>query len=515
MIGTPVPRVDIGDLGIAGELGAGGQGKVRAVSSLLINGRWPTAVKIYSPAAAQNANTVVLERIAKFPQQLNLKDSAWLQERTAWPSVIVEDRGALCGFLMRMVPDAYYFNFQTQTLGTRRHLADMAFLLNSDRYISSSGLAVSDRDRLGLLASIAGTLSRLHVFGVTVGDLSPKNLLFSLAPPNCFIIDCDAMRVRGESVLEQVETPDWEVPNREEKATPVSDAYKFGLLAIRLFARDQSSYDRNPLAVLSPELGRLAAKSLRSKPSGRPRLDEWLPALQAAGIAANAAAAPVTRSSSRTYVPRPPVLPVPQRPVRQTPARRSRRIGAALGGVAAIAAAAVVTAVGLHATSSPGSISGTSTTGGGSSASQQATQINGLLDSSAASRRSLISAVKDVHNCANLSSAVSAISAVAHQRSNEYSRASDLPTTALPNGPTLKSDLLSALGFSVDADKDFLTWAREQLNSGCGDTVSGERAYSSGAVASDHAVTAKPEFLELWNPVASSQGLPSRSQQGI
>ena len=57
MIGVPVSRLDISDLGIAGELGAGGQGKVRAVSGLLINGRWPAAVKIYSSAAAANANT--------------------------------------------------------------------------------------------------------------------------------------------------------------------------------------------------------------------------------------------------------------------------------------------------------------------------------------------------------------------------------------------------------------------------------------------------------------------------
>jgi hypothetical protein len=56
------PRVDISDLGIAGELGAGGQGKVRAVSGLLINAEWPAAVKIYSSATAPNVNTAVLER---------------------------------------------------------------------------------------------------------------------------------------------------------------------------------------------------------------------------------------------------------------------------------------------------------------------------------------------------------------------------------------------------------------------------------------------------------------------
>lgn len=525
MIGVPVPRVNISDLGIAGELGAGGQGKVRAVRDLLINGRWPAAVKIYSSVAVSNANTAVLERIAGFPHQLSPDDSRWLYENTAWPSVIVEDHGAVCGFLMREVPAPYYFGFQTQTLGTRRHLADMAFLLNPDRYISSSGLSVSDRDRLGLLASVASALSRLHSLGVTVGDLSPKNLLFSLGPPSCFIIDCDAMRVRGESVLAQVETPDWEVPTREERATPASDAYKFGLLAIRLFARDQSSYDRHPLALLSPELNKLAEESLQSHPSRRPPLTEWLPALQAARITASATAGPGTGSPAGTYMPRPPMTPrrtpaAKPRP-QQPSARRNRRLGGIVGGTAAvIAAAAIATVIGLHATAAPsaapqGSTSGPSTGGGGSSTSQQATQVNDLLDSSAASRQSLASAVQEVDNCSDLSSAISAISAVAHQRSDEYSQASGLSTTALPNGAALKSDLLSALGYSVDADKDFLTWAQEQLNDGCQGTASDTPAYSAGITASAHAVTAKNDFLGLWNPVASSQGLPTRSQQGI
>src|ERR1019366_7340580 len=127
---------------------------------------------------------------------------------------------------------------------------------------------------------------------VVVGDLSPKNLLFSLAPePGCFIIDCDAMRVRGETVLPQAQTPDWEVPAGEPIATPAADAYKFGLLAIRLFARDQSSSDPAALAALSPELGRLADLSLHDDPARRPGPGAWVPALDAAAAAASAAPA--------------------------------------------------------------------------------------------------------------------------------------------------------------------------------------------------------------------------------
>ena len=83
-----------------------------------------------------------------------------------------------------------------------------------------------------------------HRHGVAVGDLSPKNLLFSLGPPvKVYFVDCDGMRL-GRSVLPQVETPDSavrDVNRTEELATPASDSYKLALLTLRLFAGDQST----------------------------------------------------------------------------------------------------------------------------------------------------------------------------------------------------------------------------------------------------------------------------------
>jgi hypothetical protein len=225
----------------------------------------------------------VLEKLVSFPRQLGPEDSSWLHEHTAWPAVIVEDDDVVSGFLMRSVPAAYHFDFRTQTQGVRSRLADVAFLLNADEYLMSAGLAVSDQDRLTMLMALAGTLSRLHSLDVVIGDLSPKNLLFSPgASPGCFIIDCDTVRLHGETVLDQVDTPDWESPAGEPKATVATDAYKFGLLAIRLFARDQSTRDVSALAAVSPELGRLAEDSLSDDPGQRPSPYSWLRVLGAA-----------------------------------------------------------------------------------------------------------------------------------------------------------------------------------------------------------------------------------------
>jgi uncharacterized caspase-like protein len=279
-----VPRVDINSLAVGAQVGRGGQGRVLTVSEYRVNGQWPAVLKIYSPALIARLDAAVLEKMVSLPGQLPPEDGQWLLNNTAWPTAIAEDRGVVSGFVMRMVPDAFYFSFQTQTQGTRRLLADTAFLLNPDSYLTSAGLTVSDSDRLAVLSSVAATLSRLHALGVVVGDLSPKNVLFSLAPsPGCFLIDCDAVQLRGETVFPQVETPDWEGPHGEAKATTASDAYKLGLLAIRLFARDQSSRDPAALGALSAELGQLAMLSQDLDPARRPPPSAWVSAFGAAG----------------------------------------------------------------------------------------------------------------------------------------------------------------------------------------------------------------------------------------
>lgn len=534
MTSDPVPRVDINSLGVQGELGSGGQGRVLAVNGLQINGRWPAALKIYSHSVIGTLNASALETITGFARQLTRYDRDWLDQNAAWPSVLVEDKRAICGFLMQRLPQAFYFDFQTRVTGTRQKPADVAFLLNSDSYVRSSGLSISDSERLVLLENLAATLSRLHSMGVAVGDMSPKNILFRLTPaPACFIIDCDAMRVQGQSALPQVDTEDWKLPAKgEEKATPAADAFKFGLLAIRLFARDQVSTDRTAIAALSPELGRLAAESLHLDPSRRPSPAQWIPALAATRSALLAAPTATFQRPDppRISVPIPPVSPgYPQHhaqrpspasyPPTPAPGRQPKRYTAAksVGSLMVVVAVAIVALLGLHAKSNPapstvaqGSASGLSPSS--QSESDEATQMSNLLDASSSSRQSLDAAVQDVGNCSGSSSDVTTISNVANQRTTEYNNAKQLSTGALPDGSQLKSDLVSALYYSTQADQDFLTWAQQQINDGgCTQTAS----YQAGVTASQNAVTAKNEFVQLWNPIATSQGLPTRSQSNI
>ena len=281
-------RVDVGNLSLGTLLGRGTHGRVVAVSGFQLDGEWAAALKLYSQAVVHEVNTAMLEKVVALPSELSSEDRRWLLENTAWPAVIAEDHGIVCGFLMRMVPRAYYFRFQGSG---QPGLAYIQYLIDSDSYISRLGLAVSDHDRLALLRSVASALSRLHSFGVVVGDLTPQSILFSLRPtPSCFFIDCDTVRLEGYSVLRQTETPEWDAPTSEPVATMATDAYKFGLLAIRLLARDQASRDHAALTALSPQLGGLAQLSQNPHPLRRPSPQAWIAVLRRAELAASQSA---------------------------------------------------------------------------------------------------------------------------------------------------------------------------------------------------------------------------------
>jgi Protein kinase domain len=146
-------------------------------------------------------------------------------------------------------------------------------------------------------------------------------------------------------------------------------------------------------------------------------------------------------------------------------------------------------------------------------AAKQAATVNGLLRSSAATRRALIGAVAQVHDCARVSAAVSQIQQVVGQRSAQYHQASVLSAAALANGTTVRSDLLTALRSSMQADRDYLTWAQQQL--GRCRPGAGSAAYNAAVTADQQADAAKGTFVAVWNPVAAKYGLPAETSNSF
>ena len=147
-------------------------------------------------------------------------------------------------------------------------------------------------------------------------------------------------------------------------------------------------------------------------------------------------------------------------------------------------------------------------------ASQQAAALSSLLTSSAAARTTLHNAVSQVGACTNLPGAVSQLQAVVTQRASQYGQASALSTSALPDGARMKSALMTALGTSLTADRDYLIWAQQQLNGGC--TPTGQSgAYTAAYSASQRADAAKQAFVQVWNPVAARYGIKQDSPRDI
>ncbi|MFJ5032825.1 DUF4189 domain-containing protein [Streptomyces sp. NPDC088560] len=282
MTSPPAPQVEHGTLALGRQLGQGGQGAVHQVLNKKINradsGGWDVVYKEYNSTVLPQLEATALELAVELLVEPGFGEGQWLCEKTAWPAAVVRRQGQACGFLMRAVPDRFQFTLRSLAgSGTgNQRLANLEYLLNDDAYVAGIGLTISDRDRLALLADLAATLTRLHRIGITVGDLSPKNLLFATAPrPECFLIDCDAMMLRGRTVLPQAETPDWQLPAGEPKATPPGDIYKFTLLAIRLFAREQTADDPAALTGISPALAALARAGLSPAPASRPTPSQW------------------------------------------------------------------------------------------------------------------------------------------------------------------------------------------------------------------------------------------------
>ena len=232
-----------------------------------------------------------------------------------------------------------------------------------------------------------------------------------------------------------------------------------------------------------------------------------------------------------------PGSPDPGSPDPERSSRRIRARGPVLAvGAVVVVAAAVVSGVVLSGRSVPAHPAAVTPTPAASSpsptqspqsppsaassptapvtASQQAAALKELLTSSAAARTALHDAVSQVGACTKLPGAVSQLQVVVNRRAGQYDRASTLSTAALPGGTQVKSKLLAALGSSLTADRDYLSWARQQLSSGCTPT-SQSSTYNAAFSASQRADAAKQAFVQVWNPVAARYGIARESPRDI
>jgi serine/threonine protein kinase len=266
-----------GKLGALTKIGQGGQGVVYAAPNVKTKF---AASMVYKEYKAQVLAGIDFTALAAMPalveDTLTYKEAERLIALAAWPCAIVHDGGAPSGFVMPVIPEAFFIELTT-VKGTSSVTAEFQHLLNHPSVLAARGTTIDDAQRYTLLREVASGLAFLHKHGVCIGDISPKNLLYALAPHEAvYLIDCDAMRINGVSALTQVETPGWQVPSGEELATIYSDTYKLGLLALRLLAGDHDTTNPAHLPASTPGLLRqLITDTVTKPPHQRPLPEAW------------------------------------------------------------------------------------------------------------------------------------------------------------------------------------------------------------------------------------------------
>ena len=262
-------------------IASGGEGIVYRVSSMP-----RTVFKQYKETQRPQLDAAALSELVQVVDQWVAPDKARVLSRTAWPSALVADDRGVCGFLMVEIDDPFYGHFGLRA-NPRRVLCDWNQLIYQTSTPTPAHL-ISDMPRVQmegivqLLQDLAATIEILHRKSIVVGDMSGKNLIWTVAPNRVFIIDCDSFHFDGQrGACSHKESPGWVDPVLMGRPTNLeSDVYKLGVAAYRALAHDAHSpvtraqvTQRLTGTSIPAALVDLIASSV--EPTGRPIAADW------------------------------------------------------------------------------------------------------------------------------------------------------------------------------------------------------------------------------------------------
>ena len=264
----------------------GGQGRVHRPNEAPPElGPGPIVVKLYRRQPPADA-ALVLSEMAAWGDLLDPDERARLRAHAAWPLAVVTAGRAAVGIAMEDVGTRFSAPFLMPSGKRERVLLALEHLLGADDYLQLRGLDVrlDTTMRARVAERVSAALAFLHRRAIVVSDLAPSNLLVAFAggwPEVCFI-DCDSMVFRGRQALTSVETGDWNIPGGfgEPPGTRAADAYKLGLVVLRLFARSHDARAAGAhLRYVPVEVRDLLYRSLDADAVDRPPAGEWQRAL--------------------------------------------------------------------------------------------------------------------------------------------------------------------------------------------------------------------------------------------
>lgn len=284
----PDRTVRVEELGQLTPIGRpGGQGRVyRPTNFPRALAATPVVVKLYHRPPSQDA-VARLADMVEWGRSLDPQTSRRLHYLAAWPLGIITRGEVPAGIVMQDVSGRFEVPFVMPSGRRQGVLLSLEHLLGSDDYLRLRGLGIhlNTTMRLRVAERISAALAFLHRHAIVACDIAPNNLLIAAGvdgPEVCFI-DCDSMVLHGRQALAAVQTADWQMPfdYPESPRTRAADAYKLGLIVLRLLSRTHDARALTPHARHVPaELRPLLTRALGPDPANRPPAGEWQRALR-------------------------------------------------------------------------------------------------------------------------------------------------------------------------------------------------------------------------------------------
>jgi len=284
-----VPVVERHSLGHLTELGAGGEGRVFAVA-----GRPDIVYKeyLYRDDASRQEHSLVrlIQAAGVLDAALARSSLGPISSVAAWPRTIVREHGIFVGFLMPRIPKQFMVELR---IGNAPTSFERPLEWNDLTYESMKNpnrrMSIAYPHDILLRARLAHAFSMLvgvaHDNGIVLGDISGKNLLWSIANgPAIYLIDTDGFRMRfSGGVSSSKQSPDWIDHTLNGRETTIdSDRFKLGLAVYRAIFAARNEYP-DPLwtARVASETPQLLGPVDRMVKGERPDAHDWAQALTA------------------------------------------------------------------------------------------------------------------------------------------------------------------------------------------------------------------------------------------
>ncbi len=287
------PRIDLGTLNPGKELGDGGQGTVYA-----LNGSPEFVLKRYKPTANPHGNGI--DRLVTWRARLSPADRDLIDRCFAWPRSRVIAGRSTVGAILPIIPSRFWVVLP----GNERKPLEVQWAYYPDR-ARQRGLAVpTGQQRVELCRLYAGAMATLHRNDVVYGDVSFRNLLWTIQPEAAvYYIDCDSVSLAGgRPVVPTGTTLGWTDPTLAPEAPQdvQSDRYKLGLAIYRIIYTEPKVPSTRLQGRVAPvvDLVPLLNQALFGDRANRPTASEWEDVLLRAKY--------VGRTGSGPSVPPPP-----------------------------------------------------------------------------------------------------------------------------------------------------------------------------------------------------------------